>query len=84
MVIEEKLVAGLFILYLLSDCLGCPSDSAVRVTRLLGVLRGGPIWFLQVTPGPQGPEMVLGQMRHVNWLKSSLSRDGQRLLTPTC
>lgn len=38
MVIEEKMVARLFILYLLSDCLGCPSDPAVRVTRLLGVL----------------------------------------------
>ena len=38
MVIEEKMVVRLFILYLLSNCLGCPSDPAVRVTRLLGVL----------------------------------------------
>lgn len=66
MVTEDKMVAGLFNLYLLSDRLGCPSDSAVRLTRLLGVLRGGPVWFLLMTPGPQGPEMVLGQMGHVN------------------
>ena len=78
------MVAGLFILYLLSGRLGCPSDSAVQLTRLRGVLRGGPIWFLHMTPGPQRPEMVLGQMGHVNSLESSLSGDEQRLLTPTC